>query len=65
MNIGLKTFLILLALLTFACGTSPVVGKWRATRMYDFDRQTWTDVDPVVLVELSRDGKFKVTLPGE
>jgi hypothetical protein len=61
----LKTLAILLASLTFACGTIPVVGKWRAVRTYDFHRQTWRDVSQTGSVELSSDGKFKVTLPGE
>lgn len=57
--------MILLALFTVACGTNSVVGKWRATRTYDFRGQTWTELRQEALVELSSDGKFKVTLPGE
>src|SRR5688500_1231037 len=65
LNTRLKILVILLAMLGMACGTNSVVGKWRATRAYDFHGQTWTDVQQEALVELSSDGRFKVTLPGE
>ena len=57
--------MILLALFTFACATNPVVGKWRATRTFDFHRQTWTEVREPASVELSSNGKFKVILSRE
>jgi len=57
--------LFLIAVIAMACSTNPVVGKWKAVRTYDPVRKQMVPVAYEAVLELSSDGEFKVTLPGE
>lgn len=53
----------LIAMITMACSTNPVVGTWKAVRRYDAVRKQLVPVTYEGSLEVSGDGSFKVILP--